>query len=258
MKKIAICLSGELRYFNHELVKDGFNKFIQKHNPDIFISTWDHIGVSMNHGWINPEDVKNSLSIDYITEEIKKTYTNIKSIDIENYNDWFNNIDGDKKNIIYSNGYDSRTVNSYSQLYKIYKSNLLKIDYENKFEFKYDIVFRIRPDLLFVNDLDLTINDNTIYNINMPTMNIPNRVYDIYFYGDSNSMDIVSNSFNNMIDLISDNFNNGLCKRDATRLLWLQSFNNKLNIDTTKNIPCEIWRNNISYEQFCFGCRYPL
>ncbi len=56
--RVAICLSGELRYFNNELVHRGFETFIQKHNPDIFVSTWDHVGISMNHQYINPFDQK--------------------------------------------------------------------------------------------------------------------------------------------------------------------------------------------------------
>ena len=54
--KIALCLSGELRFFDNILIKTNFDKFIFKFEPDLFISTWKHFGESMNHGYINPFD----------------------------------------------------------------------------------------------------------------------------------------------------------------------------------------------------------
>ena len=57
-KKIALCISGELRYFNNPLITQGYDKFLNVHNPDVFISTWNHIGKSMNHGYIDPHENK--------------------------------------------------------------------------------------------------------------------------------------------------------------------------------------------------------
>jgi len=250
MKKIAVCLSGELRHFNHDLVKEGFKKFIEILNPDIFISTWNHIGTSMNHGWIDPSESKNkNLNTENL---LKKVYNNIVKMEIEDYNEWYDSIDPYLKNVIYSNPNikDHRTVNSYSQLYKIYKSNFLKKNYEKDNGFKYDIVLRVRPDSLFVKNLDLNIENKTIYNINTGGAFFPNRIYDIFFYGDSKSIDIVSDTYLEIIKLINDNFNNGLCKRDACRLLYLQSINNNINVLSTKDRPCDIWRGNMSFDDY--------
>jgi len=71
-KKIAVCISGEMRYFNDPIVIDSYNKFVNILNPDVFISTWDHVGHSMNHGYINPDD--NKTVDNTIANSIKSIY----------------------------------------------------------------------------------------------------------------------------------------------------------------------------------------
>ncbi len=215
--RVAICLSGELRYFNNELVHRGFETFIQKHNPDIFVSTWDHVGISMNHQYINPFDQKEvQLQLE---DETKQVYKSLKGVRMENYNNWVSNVDEEISGILKDPSYDYRTVNSFAQLYKLYQANELKAQYEATHGFKYDVVIRSRPDNLFVDDLKLhEIEPNTIYNINFQGNFYPNRIYDILFYGDSASMDVVSTSYLHFKELLRNSFNNGLCSRDACRL----------------------------------------
>jgi hypothetical protein len=246
--KIAVCISGELRLFNNPLVIKNYIKFIEKHNPDLYISTWDHIGVSMNHGYIDPsleKEIQNNIE-----KSILEVYKNIKYLKIENYNNWYNSLDSDIKNIAFSNDYFPRTINSYTQLYKIYDSILLKHQYEIHNGIKYDIVIRMRPDNLFISDLELSnLLDNTIYHINIGEAHYPNRVYDMFFYGDSNSMDNIAATYLNFETLIKHEFNNGLCPRDPCRLLYLQSKINEFEIISTKKRCCDIYRGD-SFEDY--------
>jgi hypothetical protein len=246
--KIAVCISGEMRFFKDPLVIESYNKFISSLNPDVFISTWDHIGVSMNHGYINPEE--NKTIEDNIEKHIRSVYSNIKSLKIENYNSWFNSIDNQIKQKVYGGSYNRLTVNSYSQIYKICDSINLKSDYENSNNFKYDIVIRIRPDSLFINPFNLDIKPRTVYNINFGGAYYPNRIYDILFYGDSLSMDKISNSFSNYIALLDNSFNNGLCPRDSCRILYLQSILSELEVESVNSRLCDIYRGQ-GFENYC-------
>ncbi len=148
--KIAICLSGQLRNFDTELVTNQFNKFVTSLNGDIFISTWS-------------DGVDSTM--------ISQRYKNIKSIDINNYDDWYNNIDEKQKKIINQPNPPHKST-SYQQLYLMYKSNELKRNYEIKNHFKYDLCIRMRPDLLFVSNFDFNnILSNSIYTMNFPPYN---------------------------------------------------------------------------------------
>ena len=247
--KIALCLSGELRFFDNILIKTNFDKFIFKFEPDLFISTWKHFGESMNHGYINPFDSK--INQDNITEQIKLNYKNIKGLEIEDFNTWILSLNEESKNIINNKNFDSRTVNSLPQIYKIYKSNLLKKIYETDNNFKYDIVIRSRFDNLFIQDLDFNfIKKSTIYNINFQGNFYPNRIYDIFFFGDSLSMDTISDTYNCLSNLLKNDFDNGLCKRDACRLLFVQSITNNLNVETIDTRVCDVYRGTSFDEYF--------
>jgi hypothetical protein len=248
-KRIAVCLSGELRCFDHPLVQEGFTSFIEKHNPDIFISTWDHIGKSMNHQYIDPFEEK-QIHND-IESRLKSIYNNCKNIEIENYNSWINLINPEIANIITNITYDSRTVNSYTQLYKIYKANQLKIQQEISNGYCYDLVIRSRPDNLFISNIEVNqVTPHTIYNINLKGNFYPNRIYDIMFYGDSFTMDLVSKTYLHYTQLIQHPFNNGLCDRDTCRLLYLQAINNNILVESTKNRPCDVYRDQTFDEYY--------
>jgi len=247
--RVAVCLSGEMRFFTDELVMNGFETYIQSWNPDIFISTWDHVGISMNHGYISPKDIKERE--DTLHLHIQNTYKNLKAVEIENYNEWIDSISQEDYNIIYSDTFYSRTINSYPQLYKIYKANKLKMDYEKELGFKYDVVLRIRPDNLFIKPLDLNqISSNLIYNINLKGAFYPNRIYDIFFYGGSEEMDVVSDSYRFFKQLLYSPFDNGLCSRDTCRLLYLQAINAGFVCESTKNRPCDVYRGQTFDEYY--------
>jgi len=247
--KVAICLSGEMRYFTDELVVDGFQKYLETWKPDIFISTWNHLGRSMNHGYISPREVKEQQ--EDLELYIKHIYPGIKSVEIENYNRWIDEMSKDEYNLGFSDKYSPRTVNSYTQLYKIYKANNLKICYEKEHGIKYDVVLRARPDSLFIRPLALQeVQQKTVYNINLEGgAYYPNRIYDILFYGRSSEMDTVCNSYLKYKELLDSSFNNGLCPRDTCRLLYLQAINSELSVESTKDRSCDIYRGQ-SFEEY--------
>lgn len=223
--KVALCLSGQLRCFNHPMVIESFNKTFSDLDYDIFISTWGDMNITGN-----------------IKDDIESVYGNIKSINVENYDEWFQSIDDNLRNISQQPNPPHKPT-SLPQLYMIYKCNELKKKYEHDNGITYDIVFRVRPDLLFVNKVDITnFNNNTVFNINFGKAYHPNRIYDIFFYGDSKTMDTLSNSFLSYVDLVNHDFDNRLNKVDACRLLYLQCYNNNINVQNVNNRLCEVYR----------------
>ncbi len=223
--RVAVCISGEMRYFDEKIVKDGF-KFIDELNPDIFISTWSHRGTSVdldrNYSSFDKKDD------DRLEEKILQNYRNIKKIEIESFNTWVDNLDNFNKDIL-GNRYSTNglPITSPAQLYKLKKRNLLKSEYEEKNNFIYDVVIKVRPDSLFVESIDLShLKDNTIYHLNFGKHAYwPNRIWDLFFFGDSKSMDYLSQAFDSLKELVENPFNNGLDRRDPSRLLFLQSQN---------------------------------
>jgi hypothetical protein len=246
--KVALCLSGEFRFFENDYIKKGMGNFLSVLEPDLFISTWSHIGKSMNHQITNKTENKDNQ--DFIENYIYTNFKNIKKFELESFDFWLSSLGKNKKKIIDDITLDYRTINSLPQLYKIEKCNLLKKEFELENNFKYDVVIRSRFDNLFVDELDLSfVGKSNIYNINLGGNFYPNRVYDIMFYGDSISMDIISETYSNIGNLIDDNFSNGLCKRDTCRLLFLQSIKNNLNVFSTNNRPCDVYRGT-TFEEY--------
>jgi len=246
--KVAVCISGELRYFEHELVQSGL-KFIYNLNPDIFISTWSHKGFSYNTKREDIFNKRNDIEQD-LYNRITKSYTNIKSIEIENYDEWVLNLDEFTKNVMSGRLIGGEVVTSPPQLYKLYKCNLLKKQYEVENNFKYDVVIRIRPDVIFVDNIDLSdINSISHINFGRTGSYWPNRIFDIFFYSNSDNMDILSNTFMELEENINYDLDNGLDRKDCCRLLYVQAYKNKINIKDLTTRVCEVYRNE-SYNDF--------
>ena len=116
MSKVAICIAGEMRYW--EITKNVFNSF----DADIFISTWDTNDRQDNYPYkfhgnknINNEIVDgldNLIEAEFLPKEIESKFT----FNIPKY--W----------------------------YLIHRCNILKNKQEVKENFKYDCVIVTRPD----------------------------------------------------------------------------------------------------------------
>jgi len=55
-------------------------------------------------------------------------------------------------------------------------------------------------------------------------------------------MDSLSKCFTNYVSLLGNEFHNGLCKRDACRLLYLQSILSELQVESVNTRLCDIYR----------------
>lgn len=241
--KIAVCISGEMRSFESEMVRNGF-KYISDLNPDIFVSTWLHTGFSYNekrdtHILDKRHDVDLSL-----IERIKSSYNNIKSIEVEDYDDWLLNLDPLIKNIMSGKLIGGEAITAPPQLYKMYRCNQLKSKYEREHNFKYDVVIRVRPDLVYLDSIDFSnINSLNHINFGIPGAYWANRIFDIFFYSNSENMDKICDTWNNLIVNINDSFENGLDKKDCCRLLYVSALRNNIEVNDLKNRICEVYRN---------------
>lgn len=247
--KVAVCISGEMRMFENEYISNSLH-YLYKLNPDIFVSTWSHKGFSYN---VNRDSHILSERNDFdfeLVDKIKNYYKNLKSFEVENYNDWLNNLSPEIKHIMSGKLIGGEAVTSPPQLYKIYMCNELKKRHELKCGFKYDVVIRTRPDVVYLNDIDFN-NIDSLNNINfgIPGAYWANRIFDIFFYSTSENMDKVCNTWNNLIDNINDSFENGLDKRDCCRLLYVSAMKNSISVNDLQQRTCEVYRNE-SHEEF--------
>lgn len=136
----------------------------------------------------------------------------------------------------------------YPQLYKIWDAIRMKTAYEHKMNFKYDIVIRFRPDMGIINSIDLNLlSPFKLYHLNPPKIYEPERIYDIFFYGDSHTMNIISDTWKYINELMDMPFDNVLPEMSACRVLYLQALINNIEvIDISQSIG-DIYRNeNVS------------
>ena len=249
VNRVAILLAGEMRNFdNIELIQKNNKYLFELYNCDIFISTWDKKGFSPYHGTINNKKYSDNKIID---NDIKNIYNNIKTINIENYEEWFNKLPDIYKEIYYKGlQCGNKIVNAtvFPQLYKIWDCNRLKREYENKNNFQYDLVIRFRSDMCLVEeipkhylndffDINKELSQNKIFTLNPPKIFYPNRIYDIFFYGNNESMNKLCDSWLTILDCINNPFDNRLPNVDSCRVLYVCCLLNNLNvIDITRCI----------------------
>jgi hypothetical protein len=249
VNRVAILLAGEMRNFNNiELIRQNNKNLFELYNCDIFISTWDKKGYSSYHGSINSKDYSdNTVEEDYI----KNIYNNIKSINIENFNEWFLRLPETYKEIYnkkFKTGNHTINATVFPQLYKIWDCNRLKTEYEITNNFKYDLVIRFRSDMCLIEEIpeeylkdyfniDEKMSENKIYTLNPPKIFYPTRIYDIFFYGNNNSMNKLCNCWLNILDCIYHPYDNGLLSVDSCRVLYVQCLLQNLKVvDITRCI----------------------
>jgi len=244
--RVAICISGEMRNFENQIVVDSYSTFInslenQNYTVDVFISTWSHIGVSHN-------TVRNDITAnrddtcDTLVDRILGVYRNVVSYEIHNYNDWL------KENpvlvqVMKTPLIGGESVTAPPQLYKIYKCNELKKVHELSRNFEYDTVIRTRPDMVYL-DNTLSTNKTVISHINFGRTGAywPNRIYDVFFYSSSRNMDLLCSTWLSILDDIDHSFDNGLDKRDCCRLLYLNCLKNNIRVNDLTTRTCVVHR----------------
>jgi hypothetical protein len=244
--RIALCISGEIRNFKKELVRNSFDSFFNKisaeNEVDVFVSTWSHVGVSHNEKRESP--LKKRDDIDSEIREIISSLPNLIKYEIDDYNIWLESLDTEIRDLMSTNLIGGESVTSPPQLYKIYKCNCLKKDYEIENCFEYDVVIRTRPDLIYLDDIDFDHIDS-INHINFGVVGSywPDRIYDIFFYSNSKNMDALSGSWKSLLNDVKEEFDNGLDKRDCCRLLYINAKKNSIEVNDLKKRICGVYRN---------------
>jgi hypothetical protein len=191
--KIAVCFSGQIRTGTD--TAPNILRYIGDLLPecDFFVHTWDIEGASPNEGGGNG----GHSPID--KEKISKFYSIYKPVamTVEKFDLWPNRprIMGIRKN-----PETQRWV--VGMLESIYEVNQLKKYQEKKYNFVYDYVIRIRPDIIFNKDKNLRHDIGLVTGRNMitiaehMTVNNQNRVEDIFWIAQSQTMDIIANFVN--------------------------------------------------------------
>lgn len=232
--RVAILLSGQMRRFADPDVLQSVLAFFRLFDTaDVFISTWSDRGVSYNHGDVRLRGDEG----DRITEaNLRSVYPSLRACAIHELGEWERGLTGLKKQI-YEEGFEWQGMKIRGtvvpQLFGLWDANRLRTEYERLSGVRYDLVIRCRPDVLFDmggkgvrRSLFETMAPNTIYAINNPGSGTyyPQRVYDIFFYGDRGAMDAVcGGAWENLELLVGHPWQNGLHPRDACRCLYVQA-----------------------------------
>lgn len=242
--KVALCISGQLRTFDNENVIKSLKEHVLNHyDCDIFLSVWDDRGISQ---YTEKNDASNSYNLiksdNILPMDILSYYPMAKQIQVTNFKLWLDSISEELRTKFNTEITTwGQTLTAIPQLYKIWECNQMKSDYEQLNGFKYDIVIRSRPDLMFVSKLNL-INDGIIYHMNTPKFFWSNRIYDIFFYSNSENMDKMASSWLRINDLFNHPFQNGLDYRDACRLLYVNMIMEGLKEKSMDRNICDVYR----------------
>jgi len=132
-KKIAILLSGHIR---KNSILSGIKELIPLQNTDVFIHTWDNLGLKGNETNIDDE-----VNEELVRNEIAKI-PNVKNFIIENNKNFILSLKNNKEYFNFS----SPESFIKSQLYSINKSHVLMEGYSNDNHIKYDLVIKFRFD----------------------------------------------------------------------------------------------------------------
>lgn len=201
--KIALCLSGQLRFI-HQSYNEIIYPFVLDGNDiDVFIHTWMIDDEQNRKPYINGGGniMGNPVDKNFMLD-IFNLYNPIKCLI--------------QKQVPFEYGkYSERTMPGirsdymYSMFYSIYKSNQLKIEYERENNFKYDFVIRSRFDVKLNTKINLTVSPDKMYLPN-GCFDQTNGYVDCFGYSNSEFMDIYCDTFNH-IDRIMDTYPIGLC-----------------------------------------------
>lgn len=189
--KIALCLSGQLRF-----VERGFNEVIHPYilhdnSIDVFIHAWDintQVGTKFLAGDIHP--IGDIITADLIDQTLHLyqpiTYKIEHQLEFPIL-DWNSN---------HMPGFYSKNV--YSMFYSIYQSNKLKCDHELKNNFKYDLVIRSRFDVKLDSAIDFINLDKNVITTPIGCFDTANGYVDCFAIANSTNMNIYSDVYNHL------------------------------------------------------------
>ena len=221
-QKIAILLTGHIRK-NHIL--EGLLKLIQLKNIDLFVHTWDNLGLKGSETNVNA-----ALDTDAVLREVEKL-PNVKKVKIENNKDYVNSLEDIKGYFNFSS--PEKFIKS--QLYSINQAYNLMEEYIEETDENYSLVFKLRfdskidrftitPDMINDannNNIIFTTSrgshdhhdygsscwacDNMYYKHNLKTVHIfehTNVICDFFAYGSMSSMKKYCSLYLNYDELI--------------------------------------------------------
>jgi hypothetical protein len=240
--KIAVCFAGQYRTFDDDVVQKTLKYYlIDKYECDFYFSTWDNRGVSIHGG----ESVKKD---DIITEYNIKSYLNECTIDIENFLEWESKLDILYKSLMINSGLHYGCI---PQLYK--KARVVSMIPTNK---SYDFVIVTRPDNFIFGEFELNKLINTpsrIWNGNPMGKwpYYPNRIYDVMYMGDSNSIKLLSNAYNHISELLDDPYKSNLGRLDCCKMLYIYAKKYcNLDVRSTNSLITDVYRGGNSVEYY--------
>ena len=155
--KIALLISGHVRKSS---ILEHIRDFCQSYDIDIFIFTWDNIGIKGKE--TNLEDTTNPN----LVQDVISQFPNVKKFKIENNKEYIEKIQKETSEVPYFN-LSSPEVFIKSQLYSVYNAYRMMEEYAAENQIKYDLVMKLRFDLKFVK-FNITprlvdeINDNDL------------------------------------------------------------------------------------------------
>jgi hypothetical protein len=252
---IALLFSGQTRQIDENIFRKSLKNFIGNNTAEIYISTWETPGASMEHGYGKCQDLStNNFSVRSYLSMLFEGFQ-IKAINIESYDNWKNNLKDEYKDIFISTEYSVNTKNSLAQLYQIYKSYLLC---QNIKTIEYDLIFRVRLDSIFLFSFkEEYLASEKICSINFGRAYFPNRIYDIFFYGSGFAMGGICKTWEKIPLFVNDLHENGLDKRDACRLLYLSAMMNKILVESARYRYADVLRvrrSKYSFLSFVLYC----
>jgi SAM-dependent methyltransferase len=183
--KTALCISGHLRTFesNYESVRVNI---LNRMDCDVFIHTWDSLGLAHRHHDNSLHRVETDKLIDRIQDLYKP-----KKLVVEP-NKIFEITDLMKAR---SEGRDNSGI--LSMFYKIEACNNIKTEYEKEHNFTYDCVVRFRGDLFIEQALPVDSNTNLDY-LFIPMYGNYGGLCDQLAYGSSKIMDTYVSLYSNI------------------------------------------------------------
>lgn len=169
--RVCVLLIGQMRTYNSPQIRDSYLKFFNKMNIDVYITTWKKRGASNHHGFNDVDTSKenDTISVDMLYEYYRHIPVfNIKNIDINDDDIWYNHLDNNLRNI-----YDSKFLNpATGKIYNPKHTTSVPIEYLYQRAVKfiplnhiYDRVIVMRPDMEIVDTFRISTNNdcNTIY-----------------------------------------------------------------------------------------------
>ena len=237
-KKIGIILYGHTR--NLDAVYKTHRTLIYHPNFDIFIHTWDDVGIKSKDLWY--KSWFKSIDIPSLSKNDIKIHYHCNDVIIESNKEILKDMSYIGKIepifLFESQARDdaSRYINS--QLYSVYKAHILVSEYEKLYNFTYDGIIKLRFDM-FIKDIDLygilnDINKECVYfpdpdcnnhghfgggggcltcnteENNKLHIKHTNDLCDIWFYGNRELMRYACNLYLYTFDILKKNHNRNI------------------------------------------------